>query len=180
MLSMPDTFLPCLESLEVFTSSTIGVFGIFLTPFDLPTLKDLTVMSRFGAAWVGMLSARCLCHLERVRFWGLQPQDVLKFIKDAPLIEEWSFHTFVLSSFHEMIAAIGCGDLVPALRVFDCNVRVADAMLLPMLKTRGKFVDRSPSQYATLESIVVHGAPPGRLRRSLDELGDRGVGIAFR
>jgi len=70
-------------------------------------------------------------------------------------------------SFDAMITAIRCGDLVPALRVFKCDFRVANAMLLPMLETRGKFVKQSPSRYATLESAVVRG-DPHRLPKFLD------------
>jgi hypothetical protein len=108
---------------------------------------------------------------------------MLALLKDAPLIETWLFHdTGTTKSFVDINAAIGCGDLVPVLRRFECDLEVADAMLIPMLERRGKFVDQPPAQYATLESVVVYGEPKptGRLRQYLGGLKNRGVGVALR
>jgi hypothetical protein len=177
----PDTFLPCLESLQVYTLDA-GDFGMFLMPFILSHLKYLEVKQSRYALWPEVLSAQCLRHLEAVKFKRLEPRAVQAFLKDAALVEEWSFQGIESTdSLDDLIAAICCGDLVPALRVFECDYKVANAMLIPMLKSRGKFADRSAaSRYATIESVFIRGEPTGHGCQFLDDCRDRGVEVVFK
>jgi hypothetical protein len=145
-----------------------------------------------GTLWSGVLSAQCLSHLERVHFDGLEPPAVHAFLKDAPFIKEWTFyHIRSTNSLDDMIAAIACGELVPALRVFNCDYEAVDAMLIPILETRGKFVDRSPSRHATIESVLIRtgsgliGRGPSeeaieRIRQFLAKRRNRGVEVEMR
>jgi hypothetical protein len=189
---MPDTFLPCLETLEVFAFSQ-GSYGMFLRPFILPYLKHLAVRTyQKGTLWSGVLSAQCLSHLEHVHFDGLEPPAAHAFLKDAPFIKEWTFyHIWSTDSFDDVVAAVACGDLVPALRVFKCDYEAVDAMLIPILEARGKFVDRSPSRHATIESVLIRtgycvvGTEPSeeaieRIRQFLAKRRNRGVEVEMR
>jgi hypothetical protein len=131
----PNTSLPCLESLEVFMLNG-GCYGMFLKPFILLYLKYLEVRPfQWGTSWSGVLRAQCLSHLEHVRFDKLEPRAVQAFLKDAPLIEQCSFNYIPSADpFNDIIMAICCGDLVPALWVFECDLQVAKVMVLPILE----------------------------------------------
>jgi len=132
---VPSTVLPKLERLRVCSYGYRSlVYGQFLRPFILQSLKHLEIRSTPGPKWLDVhllsLVTQSSCALERFTAVSLEPLTISAFLAETPTLVELSlFFLRRTDGFSELLTQIAYSTLLPNLRSLRCTADVAEHLL---------------------------------------------------
>jgi hypothetical protein len=187
-----NTILPVLEFLKIMIH-TSEACGQFLQPFILPSLKRLEVDAtgthfQWSEVVLPRLVQRSSCHLRRVEVSAFAPSAVVALLTAAPSITRLSLQHLKVGRCGEpshdknLLSAVARGDLVPNLRIIECNLYNLE-YVIDVVEMRWKTTAFRIPPCTPIRSMVVHGYPGMKWQNaqgSLTRLRTRGINIVFR
>ena len=182
--AIPPTVLKNLE-VAIFAGDNNTAYAHFLRPFILPSIRQLEVSFVYDAGQPGddevLLIKRSSCVLKRLVIKDFGPDRAFELLAELPSLTELRLSTGSLGNivFRELLRSIACGDLVPNLHRFECDLSAA-SFILHILDARMKPRHPPHLPYTAIQTLVIHGNPNkarGLIKASLSTLSTLGMDI---